>query len=413
MSNCICQIKIGDLCLPIHDKEARELIANIIANTYTKEEIAEIISQVQAGEVNLLNYYTKEQVNNLLESMNIEIDLGDYYTSAEVDKLLEGIENKSVILPFFDLDNDGTFSFDFEEEDPDTLIAQTLKAPANSYVAIIKNGIKNFIPFYKEDVENEKLFYRNADWTVRIDYRYLDGEYMITYTNVTANNTTGTLFIGEYEEEKLMIYDVAHALYEKSPVVSAMMGDYYHYFFKMNKYDDSAEFWWLHPEDKKLFPVVVDDFEELDSFKYTVNGSDTFMTKEEVESYVDKSLKTQVIQNTDVLMSPDNLEEIRELCDKIANSDFTVFAVSVYQSCDLGSSGSGAGLMIKGMTSHMIASDNYNITVSMYQTSNKSLQFMIATQDNYYEIYYNYANNSLSIPDEVDEFYVEKVIGIH
>lgn len=70
-------------------KEVDERIANA---TYTKEQIDEKISGIQAGDVNLANYYTKNEIDDKLENLDVDINLTNYYTKEEVDTLLSSTQ---------------------------------------------------------------------------------------------------------------------------------------------------------------------------------------------------------------------------------------------------------------------------------------------------------------------------------
>ena len=61
-----------------------------MSSFYTKEETNEIISNIS---VDLTNYYTKTEVDALLESIQPpQIDLSNYYTKEQIDDIVGSIE---------------------------------------------------------------------------------------------------------------------------------------------------------------------------------------------------------------------------------------------------------------------------------------------------------------------------------
>ena len=58
----------------------------ILSNYYTKEEVNDLLDNVSVGDVNLTNYYTKSEVNKIVDEIEIpSIDLSNYYTKSEVN----------------------------------------------------------------------------------------------------------------------------------------------------------------------------------------------------------------------------------------------------------------------------------------------------------------------------------------
>lgn len=67
--------------------EVDNLIADVdLSDYYTKEEVNELVDNVSAGDVNLTNYYTKTEVDNLIDDIEVSggsVDLSNYYTKSE------------------------------------------------------------------------------------------------------------------------------------------------------------------------------------------------------------------------------------------------------------------------------------------------------------------------------------------
>lgn len=61
-------------------------------NYYTKEQVDELIDNVVVGTIDLSNYYTKSQVDIKLGDYIEEDVLGSYYTKSEVNDLIDNIE---------------------------------------------------------------------------------------------------------------------------------------------------------------------------------------------------------------------------------------------------------------------------------------------------------------------------------
>ena len=61
------------------------------SNYYTKEEVNQLLDSVTSGEVNLTNYYTKSETNTMLQDYVEEDVLGSYYTKNEVNELIDGV----------------------------------------------------------------------------------------------------------------------------------------------------------------------------------------------------------------------------------------------------------------------------------------------------------------------------------
>ena len=80
------------------DKKADKTQLN---DYYTKEQIDDLLGE--PVDIDLSNYYTKsetyskEQVNDLLANLDVDIDFSDYYTKQETDSLLNGKANKNDI----------------------------------------------------------------------------------------------------------------------------------------------------------------------------------------------------------------------------------------------------------------------------------------------------------------------------
>ena len=58
-------------------------------NYFTKDQILELLTNV---DIDLSRYYTKEQIHNLLNELELNIDLSNYYKKAEIDKKLDDID---------------------------------------------------------------------------------------------------------------------------------------------------------------------------------------------------------------------------------------------------------------------------------------------------------------------------------
>ena len=63
-----------------------------MANYYTKDEIDDLIANVEGGEVDLTKYYTKSQIDIKLNGYVEDDVLGSYYTKNEVNDLIDNIE---------------------------------------------------------------------------------------------------------------------------------------------------------------------------------------------------------------------------------------------------------------------------------------------------------------------------------
>ena len=62
-----------------------------MANYYTKDEIDDLIANIEAGEVDLTKYYTKSQIDIKLNGYVEDDVLGSYYTKNEVNDLIDGL----------------------------------------------------------------------------------------------------------------------------------------------------------------------------------------------------------------------------------------------------------------------------------------------------------------------------------
>lgn len=62
-----------------------------MANYYTKDEIDDLIANIEAGEVDLTKYYTKSQIDIKLNGYVEDDVLGSYYTKNEVNDLLDNV----------------------------------------------------------------------------------------------------------------------------------------------------------------------------------------------------------------------------------------------------------------------------------------------------------------------------------
>lgn len=62
-----------------------------MANYYTKDEIDDLIANIEGGEVDLTKYYTKSQIDIKLNGYVEDDVLGSYYTKNEVNDLIDGL----------------------------------------------------------------------------------------------------------------------------------------------------------------------------------------------------------------------------------------------------------------------------------------------------------------------------------
>lgn len=62
-----------------------------MANYYTKDEVDDLIANVESGEVDLTKYYTKSQIDIKLNGYVQDDVLGSYYTKNEVNDLIDNI----------------------------------------------------------------------------------------------------------------------------------------------------------------------------------------------------------------------------------------------------------------------------------------------------------------------------------
>lgn len=81
--------KTGDVLVEVPEVD--------LTDYYTKDETNELIDKVSAGDIDLTNYYTKNETENLIDdaidSIVIpETDLSNYYTKSEVDEKIDNIE---------------------------------------------------------------------------------------------------------------------------------------------------------------------------------------------------------------------------------------------------------------------------------------------------------------------------------
>lgn len=81
--------KTGDVLVEVPEVD--------LTDYYTKDETNELIDKVSAGDIDLTNYYTKNETENLIDNAidNIvipETDLSNYYTKSEVDEKIDNIE---------------------------------------------------------------------------------------------------------------------------------------------------------------------------------------------------------------------------------------------------------------------------------------------------------------------------------
>lgn len=71
-----------------------------MANYYTKDEIDDLIANVEGGEVDLTKYYTKSQIDIKLNGYVQDDVLGSYYTKNEVNDLIDNIEIPTGVTNF-------------------------------------------------------------------------------------------------------------------------------------------------------------------------------------------------------------------------------------------------------------------------------------------------------------------------
>lgn len=81
--------KTGDVLVEVPEVD--------LTDYYTKDETNKLIDKVSAGDIDLTNYYTKNETENLIDDAidNIvipETDLSNYYTKSEVDEKIDNIE---------------------------------------------------------------------------------------------------------------------------------------------------------------------------------------------------------------------------------------------------------------------------------------------------------------------------------
>lgn len=63
-----------------------------MANYYTKDEVDDLLANVEGGEVDLTKYYTKSQIDIKLNGYVEDDVLGSYYTKSEVNELIDNID---------------------------------------------------------------------------------------------------------------------------------------------------------------------------------------------------------------------------------------------------------------------------------------------------------------------------------
>lgn len=63
-----------------------------MSNYYTKDEVDDLLANVEGGEVDLTKYYTKSQIDIKLNGYVEDDVLGSYYTKSEVNELIDNID---------------------------------------------------------------------------------------------------------------------------------------------------------------------------------------------------------------------------------------------------------------------------------------------------------------------------------
>ena len=67
-----------------------------LSNYYNKEEVDNAIANAEV-DVDLTNYYTKTEVDSIVDNVEVDVDMSNYYTKEEVNNVIDNIEVNGVV----------------------------------------------------------------------------------------------------------------------------------------------------------------------------------------------------------------------------------------------------------------------------------------------------------------------------
>lgn len=168
-----------------------------LTNYYTKDEVDDLIDNIDVPDVDLSNYYNKSEVDGLIDAIP-ETDLTNYYNKSEVDGLIDSI-------PETDLTNY------YNKSEVDALI-DAIEIPESGSTS------SNVVSFSATRYYYYKLFSISAGGTVNLTIQSgatAGGSYtfVISYLNtkgITVNQLCGSGigFDGIYYKKNGTVYDI-------------------------------------------------------------------------------------------------------------------------------------------------------------------------------------------------------------
>lgn len=176
--------KTGDVIVEVPEVD--------LTDYYTKDETNELIDKVSAGDIDLTNYFTKEETESLIDdaidSIVIpETDLSNYYTKSEVDKKIDDIE-----IPNVDLSDYYTKDEVYTKEETNALIDGISGGDTDLTNYYTKNQTDGLIDDLVSDI-NEKHYTKTevdtAISTVKTTIPTKTSD-ILNDSNFITNNTT-------------------------------------------------------------------------------------------------------------------------------------------------------------------------------------------------------------------------------
>lgn len=125
-----------------------------LSGYYTKSEVDEKISAVEAGDADLSNYYTKAEVDEAIGNVGGEADLSGYYTKTEVDDKLKDVVAGDVDLG--DYYTKAEVDTKFVESQPN-LEGYYTKEEVDAKVAGVESGDVDLSGYYTKSEVDEKI----------------------------------------------------------------------------------------------------------------------------------------------------------------------------------------------------------------------------------------------------------------
>ncbi len=208
--------KTGDVLVEIPEVD--------LTDYYTKDETNELIDKVSAGDIDLTNYYTKNETENLIDDAidNIvipETDLSNYYTKSEVDEKIDNIDVGG------DVDVDLTDYY--TKEEVNTSI-QGVKATIPTKTSELNND-SNFIT---SNIDNLTNFYNKTEINGLINSVSGLQLEVVTTLPTTDIKTNAIYLVPKENAEQDNIYDEYVYLNDKWEHIGSTAVDLSNYYTK-------------------------------------------------------------------------------------------------------------------------------------------------------------------------------------